>query len=397
MTYYLAEQTSILRVKYCLSPANNWVNRVLAGTSFGAFAPHVPSIPKGFLGCGGVVTIAAEVNDLKLVIRNNDRKKRSKQDHIRVEITYLNSLPAAPSLISRTERRTNNALIESTITSPQDHAILTGTIATIQGSASSNDSSIEKIMVSTDGGGTWQVADGTTHWSFNWILPQDGEFQALSKAIDPAGEVSFHASIPVKVDNTKPVVTALKVTEEVLKPGTVVTLTAVVSDATSGLAAVKPVTVDLTAIDGRGEVQMYDDGNHNDGGANDGIFGQQLTLPTNIEDGTKSLTITAIDKADHLENSKSILLSVITEFALKQNFPNPFNPETWIPYQLKESASVAIHIYNADGGLVRTLNLGPTMPRSSPSKALQFETATWTNNEETKKIGFFGLFLFIKS
>ncbi|MCH8294679.1 fibronectin type III domain-containing protein [Candidatus Poribacteria bacterium] len=186
----------------------------------------------------GVVTIAAEVNDLKLVIRNNDRKKRSKQDHIRVEITYLNSLPAAPSLISRTERRTNNALIASTITSPQDHAILTGTIATIQGSASSNDSSIEKIMVSTDGGGTWQVADGTTRWSFNWILPQDGEYQVLSKAIDPAGGVSFHASIPVKVDNTKPVVTALKVTEEVLKPGTVVTLTAVVSDATSGLAAV---------------------------------------------------------------------------------------------------------------------------------------------------------------
>ena len=102
----------------------------------------------------GVVTMVAQVNDLKLVIRNNDKKKKSKQDHIRVEITFLDSLPAAPSLISRTERRTNNVLIASTITSPQDYAILTGTITMIQGSASSKNGPIEKIMVSTDGGGT---------------------------------------------------------------------------------------------------------------------------------------------------------------------------------------------------------------------------------------------------
>ncbi|MCH8294678.1 T9SS type A sorting domain-containing protein [Candidatus Poribacteria bacterium] len=125
---------------------------------------------------------------------------------------------------------------------------------------------------------------------------------------------------------------------------------------------------------------MYDDGNHNDGDANDGIFGQQLTLPTNIEDGTKSLTITAIDKAGNLENSKSILLLVITEFALKQNFPNPFNPETWIPYQLKESASVAIHIYNADGGLVRTLNLGQRAAGFYQSRA---RAAYWDGRSDT--------------
>jgi len=43
---------------------------------------------------------------------------------------------------------------------------------------------------------------------------------------------------------------------------------------------------------------------------------------------------------------------------LLQNYPNPFNPETWMPYQLQDSAQVAIHIYDTQGGLVRTLSLG---------------------------------------
>ena len=47
-----------------------------------------------------------------------------------------------------------------------------------------------------------------------------------------------------------------------------------------------------------------------------------------------------------------------TEMALLPNYPNPFNPETWIPYQLSESANVTISIYAADGRLVRTLDLG---------------------------------------
>ena len=44
--------------------------------------------------------------------------------------------------------------------------------------------------------------------------------------------------------------------------------------------------------------------------------------------------------------------------ALYQNFPNPFNPETWLPYRLSKDASVAFHIYNVSGQLVREINLG---------------------------------------
>ena len=44
--------------------------------------------------------------------------------------------------------------------------------------------------------------------------------------------------------------------------------------------------------------------------------------------------------------------------ALLANYPNPFNPETWIPYQLAQSADVTVMIYSADGKLIRTLAFG---------------------------------------
>ena len=44
--------------------------------------------------------------------------------------------------------------------------------------------------------------------------------------------------------------------------------------------------------------------------------------------------------------------------ALLPNYPNPFNPETWIPYQLLVPAEVRLSLYNVDGRLVRTLEIG---------------------------------------
>ena len=53
-----------------------------------------------------------------------------------------------------------------------------------------------------------------------------------------------------------------------------------------------------------------------------------------------------------------VLLGRIREPVLLVNFPNPFNPETWIPYRLSELANVDIQIHDASGRQVRTLNLG---------------------------------------
>lgn len=45
-------------------------------------------------------------------------------------------------------------------------------------------------------------------------------------------------------------------------------------------------------------------------------------------------------------------------FALLQNFPNPFNAETWVPYQLAKDSDVFIYIYDVRGQIVRTITLG---------------------------------------
>ncbi|MDE0084558.1 MAG: 5'-nucleotidase C-terminal domain-containing protein, partial [Candidatus Poribacteria bacterium] len=50
-----------------------------------------------------------------------------------------------------------------------------------------------------------------------------------------------------------------------------------------------------------------------------------------------------------LKPSKTVLFN---------NYPNPFNPETWIPYQLVNDSDVTVNIYDASGHLVRHLDLG---------------------------------------
>ena len=46
------------------------------------------------------------------------------------------------------------------------------------------------------------------------------------------------------------------------------------------------------------------------------------------------------------------------ETSLLPNYPNPFNPETWLPYQLSEPAAVTVTIYDIQGRVVRALDLG---------------------------------------
>ena len=75
------------------------------------------------------------------------------------------------------------------------------------------------------------------------------------------------------------------------------------------------------------------------------------------------------------------LLASLTpeETVLLPNYPNPFNPETWIPYQLTQPADIIISIYAVDGTVIRTLNLG-----HKPSGIYQDKTraAYWDGKNE---------------
>ena len=61
-----------------------------------------------------------------------------------------------------------------------------------------------------------------------------------------------------------------------------------------------------------------------------------------------------------IANLQNLLASLIVpqETALLVNYPNPFNPETWIPYQLATPAEVTLTIYDMNGGVVRHLEMG---------------------------------------
>ena len=73
---------------------------------------------------------------------------------------------------------------------------------------------------------------------------------------------------------------------------------------------------------------------------------QQVRLKTPVYQ--KGMTV--------LEQLLSTLIPKKT--VLLPNYPNPFNPETWIPYQLEKAADVTVHIRSFNGELVRMLDLG---------------------------------------
>ena len=61
------------------------------------------------------------------------------------------------------------------------------------------------------------------------------------------------------------------------------------------------------------------------------------------------------------------------------NYPNPFNPETWIPYQLSESTDVTVTIHSMNGSLIRTLELGHQAAGAYQSKS---QAAYWDGRNE---------------
>ena len=64
---------------------------------------------------------------------------------------------------------------------------------------------------------------------------------------------------------------------------------------------------------------------------------------------------------------------------LGQNFPNPFNPETWIPYEIESDTQVTIQIFDTRGLLVRQLDMGY---QKAGKYATQGKAAYWDGRNE---------------
>jgi len=76
---------------------------------------------------------------------------------------------------------------------------------------------------------------------------------------------------------------------------------------------------------------------------------------------------------------------------LLQNFPNPFNPETWIPFELSQDAIVTIRIYDIAGRLVRKLELGNKPAGFYMSKE---RAAYWNGRNEAGERASSGLYFY---
>ena len=108
---------------------------------------------------------------------------------------------------------------------------------------------------------------------------------------------------------------------------------------------------------------------------------QALTLLTaaDVQGWLAEVEQTALTDAAYLRGIAVLqqLLSVLTpkETALLPNYPNPFNPETWIPYHLAEAADVQVTIYDIQGTVVRLLELGyqPAGYYTDRSKAVYWD------------------------
>ena len=74
-------------------------------------------------------------------------------------------------------------------------------------------------------------------------------------------------------------------------------------------------------------------------------------------------TVTAEDvRQGWIQLPALVAYEIPAETALLHNYPNPFNPETWIPYQLAHAADVTLTIYDTQGVPVRQLDLGYQQP-----------------------------------
>ena len=193
---------------------------------------------------------------------------------------------------------------------------------------------------------------GNTHVGAIWLIKDHkGEDLAVFRAVEKVGRVLISP-------------TSIPITADVNSDGSVNVLDLVVIASALGNAGTN-LAVD---VNGDGAVNVLD-----------------LILVAGMFDGATAApsassqvpeTLTAVEVQGWLTDARALemrdlimkrgfvvleqLLISLTpkETELLANYPNPFNPETWIPYRLAEDAFVTLTIYDLNGRVVRTLEVG---------------------------------------
>jgi hypothetical protein len=80
-------------------------------------------------------------------------------------------------------------------------------------------------------------------------------------------------------------------------------------------------------------------------------------------------------------------VEIPTEYRLYQNFPNPFNPETTIEYDIPHQAKVEISIYNIIGEKIRTLVIQDHQPGHY--------SVIWNGRNENNNMVATGVYLYV--
>ena len=105
-------------------------------------------------------------------------------------------------------------------------------------------------------------------------------------------------------------------------------------------------------------------------------------------------TITTEDvKQSLIQLPELVAYEIPAETQLLRNYPNPFNPETWIPYRLAEDAFVTLTIYDGTGQAVRTIDVGHQIAAvyEDRSKAVYWDGRNGLGEQVTSGVYFYHL------
>ena len=154
-------------------------------------------------------------------------------------------------------------------------------------------------------------------------------------------------------------------------------------------------------VNGDGVVNVFDlvfvAGAIGGGGAAPSAYSSDLSMisPADVEKWLALTQDLSVSDANFQRGIRFLegLLAALTpkETTLLPNYPNPFNPETWIPYRLAREAEVAITIYDTKGTLVRRLALGN---QATGYYAERGKAAYWDGHNERGEAVASGIYIY---